>query len=130
MKKVKGIKSQKGFSLIEIGVAIIVVTLFMGLNISLYNGAYNNYRIVLQRNRALAYAIEEIELNLNSQYVDVVAKVEPATKDNGNLSKNVTINEVVGANRKVKTITVTVGYKIKPKDVEEKKLVLQTVIVD
>lgn len=55
------IKSNRGYSLIEIGVGIIVITVFLLFSIGLFNGCYNNYRRIKARNLAMDRAIYHIE---------------------------------------------------------------------
>lgn len=55
------VKQDKGYTLIEIGVGLIIIGIFIVIGSTLFNGAYNNYRLVEQRNIALSYAIQTIE---------------------------------------------------------------------
>ncbi len=54
-------RSNKGYSLIEIGVGILILTVFLLVSLGMFNGAYNNYRRIKQRNIAVNAAIEQIE---------------------------------------------------------------------
>ena len=54
-------KSNKGYSLIEIGIAIIIVGIFMVASVSLLAASNDNYRRIEQRNIALSYAMQAME---------------------------------------------------------------------
>lgn len=54
-------KKNKGYSLIEIAVGIIMLTIFLLVSIGLFNGCYNNYRRIKQRNIAIDRAVYYIE---------------------------------------------------------------------
>jgi len=55
------VKSQKGYSLVEIGVGILILTVFLICSIALFNGCYNTYRMIQQRNIAVNYAVSAME---------------------------------------------------------------------
>ncbi|MBR6252790.1 MAG: hypothetical protein IKR04_03015 [Clostridia bacterium] len=55
------LKSNKGYSLVEIGVGIIILTIFLIVSLGMFNGAYNNYRRLKQRNSAVNTAVIQIE---------------------------------------------------------------------
>ncbi len=59
-------KSNRGYSLIEIGVGILVLTIFLIFSISLFNGCYNNYRMIKVRNIAIDRAVYHIEKMLQT----------------------------------------------------------------
>lgn len=59
-------KSNKGYSLVEIGVGIIILTTFLLVSIGLFNGAYTNYRRIKQRNIAINSAVSQIETMLQT----------------------------------------------------------------
>ena len=63
------IKSNRGYSLIEIGVGLLVLTIFLIFSISLFNGCYNNYRRIKVRNIAIDRAVYHIEKMLQT-YAD------------------------------------------------------------
>ncbi len=54
-------KSNKGYSLIEIGVGILILAVFMLVSIGLFNGCYTNYRRIKQRNIAIDSAVKYME---------------------------------------------------------------------
>lgn len=62
--------SNRGYSLVEIGVAIIVITVFAAINLALYTSTYSNYRVVDQRNIALTYAITNMEKALQRDIIE------------------------------------------------------------
>ena len=55
------IKKNKGYSLIEIAVGILMLTIFLLVSIGLFNGCYNNYRRIKQRNIAIDRAVYYME---------------------------------------------------------------------
>lgn len=54
-------KSQKGYSLIEIGVGIIIITIYLASSTALFNGCFNTYRAIQQRNYVVKYAVSQVE---------------------------------------------------------------------
>ena len=64
--KTMTLKDKKGYSLIEIGVGILILTLFLFCSIALFNGCYNTYRMIQQRNIATNYAVRELEKMLQT----------------------------------------------------------------
>lgn len=59
-----GLKSEKGYSLVEVGVGLILISIFMVCGITMIKGTFNTYRFVEQRNVALSYLIKAVELEL------------------------------------------------------------------
>lgn len=55
------LKSQKGYSLIEIGVGIIIITIYLASSTALFNGCFNTYRAIQQRNYVVKYAVSQVE---------------------------------------------------------------------
>lgn len=55
------LKSKKGYSLVEIGVGILILTVFLICSIALFNGCYNTYRMIQQRNIAINLAVSNME---------------------------------------------------------------------
>jgi len=60
------IKNNRGYSLIEIGVGILVLTIFLIFSISVFNACYNNYRRIKVRNIALDRGIYHMEQMLQT----------------------------------------------------------------
>ena len=56
--------SNKGYSLVEIGVGILILTVFLLVSLGMFSGAYNNYRRIKQRNMAVTSAVTQIETML------------------------------------------------------------------
>lgn len=52
---------KKGYSLIEIVIGIAIITIFLLCTGSMINASYDNYRMVVQRNNAMEFAIDEME---------------------------------------------------------------------
>lgn len=60
------LKSQKGYSLIEIAVGILILTIFLICSAALFNGCYNTYRMIQQRNLAVNFAVSNMETMLQT----------------------------------------------------------------
>ena len=58
------LKSQKGYSLIEVGVGLILITIFMICGVTMLKGTYNTYRLVEQKNIAMSYLLKAVEIEL------------------------------------------------------------------
>ena len=78
-------KSQRGYSLIEIGVGIIIITVLLACSTSLFNGCFNMYRAVQQRNYVVSHAISNIEsllqMDINTLLTDAETKEVYNDKD-------------------------------------------------
>lgn len=59
-------ESKKGYSLVEIGVGVIILTIFLICSIALFNGCYNTYRMIQQRNMAINTAVSNMETLLQT----------------------------------------------------------------
>lgn len=55
------LKSQKGYSLIEIGVGVLIITILLACSTSLFNGCFKIYHAIQQRNNVVNYAVACIE---------------------------------------------------------------------
>lgn len=55
------LKSNKGYSLVEIGVGLLILTVFLICSAALFNGCYNTYRMIQQRNLAINLAVSNME---------------------------------------------------------------------
>ena len=88
-------KSQKGYSLLEIGVGLVLITIFMICGITMLRGTYNTYRYIEQQNIVMNYLIRSVEKELlESANFEIAAT--PATsvvKENTNTRK-VTVTEI------------------------------------
>ena len=60
------IKQNKGYSLLEIGIGLLIITVFTTFSLGLFNGCHNNYRVIQQRNIALSHAISKMEYILQT----------------------------------------------------------------
>ncbi len=60
------LKHDRGYSLIEIGVGILILTVFLLFSLGLFNGCYNNYRGIKARNLAMDRAIYHVEQMLQT----------------------------------------------------------------
>lgn len=58
--------SKKGYSLIEIGIGVLILTIFLLISMAMFNGCYRTYRMIQQRNLAIDYAVSQIETVLQT----------------------------------------------------------------
>ena len=124
------LNSQKGFSLVEIGIALLISGIFMVCCIVLLSASNENYRRIEQRSLALSYAIKPIEaVNLNAVGIDLDDIKKQASVQN-NMEVIVEIEDVVSkdGNKKLQIITANVLYPVKSNlpDDERATLTLQT----
>ena len=130
------LKSQSGYSLIEIGIALIVVAIFMVSSLTLLSGSNENYRRIEQRNLAMSYAMKTIEaMQLNDVGISVEEIKKKASVEN-NMTvttniENLPSKDEVNYGNKVQIITANVEYHIKSNDAGSKKvLTLKTLRVN
>lgn len=139
-------KLQKGYSLIEIVIGLAIMMIFLFATGSLINASYTNYRLVLQRNEAMDFAINEIESVLGESGDKIIA--DYMTKED-NKSSNTVISDVgyvknamearvkiekikkenVIYDDKVFLVTVNVSYSKTANDPQKYALKLQTLKV-
>ena len=55
------LKSQKGYSLVEIGVGLIIISVFMISSAGLFRGCASTFRAIKQRNHVINHAVSRIE---------------------------------------------------------------------
>lgn len=133
--------SKKGYSLIEIVIGLVVITLFLVTTGSLVNAAYTNYRLVLQRNEALDYAINRMEnilkqpgdMGLSLATTDRVYTEEEVIKE-GIMKVTTTVDKVkkednTSYSDKLLIVTVDVQYKKASSDTKEYHLKLESLKV-
>lgn len=121
--------SNKGYSLIEIAIGLSLFTIFLICTGSLINASYTNYRLILQRNEALDYAIAQMEGVLSS------GEVSPGTITTtyNNMEGETKIENVKDGTttyENVYTVTVDVKYKRTPKSTDEYHLQLKSLKVE
>jgi type II secretory pathway pseudopilin PulG len=142
------LKSQKGYSLLEIGVGLILVTIFMICGVTMLRGTYNTYRFIDQQNIVMNYLIRAVEKELlesaNFEITDSPAdtmiqentnarKVVVTRVDEHNLVITTTV-EILPArngknysNSKVKLLTANAEFYTKKEDPSSKRfLTLKT----
>lgn len=120
------LKSKKGYSLIEIAIGLAVITIFLACTGSLINASFTNYRLLLQRNEALDFAIREMETTLQSE--------ETIIGDVGffenSMNARVKVEKVKNGNKvyddKVFLVTVNVEYKRTPNSTEKYNVELKS----
>ncbi len=105
------LKSNRGYSLIEIAIGLAVMTIFLACTGSLINASFTNYRLLLQRNEALDFAIKEMENVLQSEGTTV----SDIGFSENSMNARVKIENVKNGNKvyddKVFLVTVNVEYK-------------------
>lgn len=127
------IKSEKGFSLIEIGIALILSAIFTVACVTLLSASNENYRMIEQRSIALSYAIKSIEaMQLEKVGINLDDIKQKALVEN-NMEISVDIEDVLSkdGNKKLQILTANVTYHIKSNVAGgEKTLTLKTLNVD
>ena len=77
------LKSNKGYSLTEIAVGMLILTVFLFFSIGLFNACYTNYRRIKQRNiaidRAIYYMENMLQTDSNVLTGYYVQTLDPAT---------------------------------------------------
>ncbi|MBQ9266703.1 MAG: hypothetical protein IJ217_00190 [Clostridia bacterium] len=67
----KWLNDNRGYSMIEIGIGLLIIAVFSFFSLALFNGCYNNHRVVQQRNIALSYATNAMEYALQFDLADL-----------------------------------------------------------
>lgn len=132
-------KSNNGYSLIEIVVGLVMIAIFLLCTGTLINASFTNYRLVLQRSEALDIAIKEMEEILQSDSLEIVDdrvtidKGEIGYNDNDKMSAKVVIEKIKNGNRvyddKVFLVTVNVEYLRTPRSTQKYNVSLQSLKV-
>ncbi len=145
------LKSQKGYSLLEVGVGLIIIVIFMYYSVTMLRGTYNTYRLIEQRNMIMSYLIKSVENELldeiempltgnpddTEERVNTSAKKVVETKIPGWSGDNIIITTTLEnlpdkdgksyTNSKVKLLTSTAEFYIRNGDPASKRtLTLQT----
>lgn len=78
------LKSNKGYSLLEIGVGLILITIFMISGVTMLKGTYNTYRYIEQQNIVMNYLIRATEKELleNANFTVTDNPSETVVKEN------------------------------------------------
>lgn len=120
------LKSKKGYSLIEIAIGLAIITIFIACTGSLINASFTNYRLLLQRNEALDFAIKEMENVLQSDETNVS---DVGFAENS-MNARVKVEKVKNGNKvyddKVFLVTVNVEYKRTSKSTEKYNIELKS----
>lgn len=138
-------KSHKGYSLVEIVIGLAIILIFLYATGSLINASYTNYRLVLQRNEAMDFAISEMEKILGESgdkiikdyLTDEVDKSNVIISDVGytknSMEARVKIEKVINEQKiygdKVFIVTVNVSYSRTANDTKKYDLELQSLKV-
>ena len=122
-------KSNKGFTLIEIAVGLVIIVVFLFCTGSLINASFTNYRLVLQRSEALDIAIREMENILQSDSVNVSSY----GYEENSMKTKIDIENVKDGDRvytdKVFLVTVRVEYLRNPNSTQKYNVELQSLKV-
>ena len=88
-------KSQKGYSLLEIGVGLILITIFMISGVTMLKGTYNTYRYIEQQNVVMNYLIRAVEKELleNANFEITDNPADTVIKENTS-AKKVTVTTI------------------------------------
>lgn len=132
--------SKKGYSLIEIIIGIAIIIIFMIGTHSLINASYDRYRLILQRNEAIDFAIREMETVLQSEevYVSDIGHIayymqsgeqEIQNRNSGYMTSRVKIEKVKENNDKVFLVTVNVEFSTALNDDKKHNIKLQSLKV-
>lgn len=120
------LKSKKGYSLIEIAIGLAIITIFIACTGSLINASFTNYRLLLQRNEALDFAIKEMENVLQSDETNVS---DVGFAENS-MNARVKVEKIKNGNKvyddKVFLVTVNVEYKRTSKSTEKYNIELKS----
>ena len=129
-------KSESGYSLVEIGISLVVVAIFMISSITLISASNENYRRIEQRSIAMSYAIKTIEA---MQLSDVGISIDEI-KNKASVENNMLITtdieklppkDGIDYGNRLQIITVNVNYYLKNYDKENgKTLTLKTLKVN
>lgn len=127
------INSQKGFSLIEIGIALVMAGIFLVCSITLLAASNDNYRMIEQRSIALSYAMKAIEATTLSDVGINLDDIKKKASVENNMEVTVDTEDVLSSdgNKRLQIITASVTYRIKSNVAgDEKTLTLQTLSVN
>ncbi len=129
-------KSESGYSLIEIGVALIIIVIFMVCSVTLLSASNENYHRIEQRNIALSYAMQAIEaIELENRGLSLADIKNKALIEN-NMRVETTIETIppkdgINYGSKVLIITANVKYNTMSKKAgSEAVMTLQTLMIN
>ena len=98
-------KSQKGYSLLEVGVGLVIITIFMVCGVTMLKGTYNTYRVVEQKNIALSYLLRGTEKELlDSDAINVTDDPNNTIVTEDTPSRKVIVTEIKANNMKLTTV--------------------------
>ena len=129
-------KSKSGYSLIEIGVALIISGIFMVCSVTLLSASSENYRRIEQRSIALMYAMQAIEaIQLDNNGI-TLEEVKNRAKYQNNMEIETDISTLPPKDgksygSKVVVVTANVNYKTKSSEAGSlTTLTLQTLMIN
>ncbi len=101
----------------EVGVALVIVTIFMVISISLLSASNDNYRRIEQKNIALSYAMQAIEtIQLENKEISLdEVKHKALVQNNMQIDTNIETlppKDGINVGGKVLLVTVNVQYNV------------------
>ena len=85
------LKSQKGYSLLEIGVGLVIIVVFMYYSVTMLKATYNTYRYIEQRNIIMTYLVKSIE----NELLDDIEMPITSNPANTQVQENTRLKKVV-----------------------------------
>ena len=109
------IKSQRGYSLLEIGIGLVIITIFMVYSVTMIRGTFATYRAIEQKNIALSYLIMGTERELLSaqEGLDIYLTNNPSDTEvtENTPFRKVTVTNIPDNNMKLTTVVETLPSK-------------------
>jgi type II secretory pathway pseudopilin PulG len=104
------LKSQKGYSLLEVGVGLVIIVVFMYYSVTMLEATYNTYRYIEQNNMVMTYLVKSIE---NALLDDVEMKItddptQTVDHGNGKVVTTIPLSSGVGEEKPKIVITTTI----------------------
>ncbi len=85
------LRSQKGYSLLEIGVGLIIIVVFMYYSVTMLKATYNTYRLVEQKNVIMTYLIKSVE----NELLDEIEMPITSDPNNTRVVENTPLKKIV-----------------------------------
>lgn len=99
------LKSQKGYSLLEAGVGLVIIAIFMVCGVTMLKGTYNTYRLVEQKNIALSYLLKGTEKELlDDAVINITDNPANTTVTENTSHRKVTVTNIPTNNMVLTTV--------------------------
>ncbi len=107
------LRSQRGYSLLEIGIGLIIITIFMIFSVTIIDATHQNYRLAEQKSIALSYAVKAIEreLLLGDAVINIVDDPALTVVTEDTVERRVTVTNIPTNNMMVTTTLETLPPK-------------------